>query len=294
MLDSVSHELRTPLAAIRATAGTLADPDVDWPADEVRGAGAASTAKPSDSRDWSATSSTSAGSRAAHSARNAQPFVLADLVDDAVAALVGHPGRPARRGRRAAGPPGRPRRCGLPGPRDRQRARERRPLRPADRPVADRGVHAPGSVAVRLTIEDGGAGVPDAALGSLFEKFYRVPRPNETARRGTGIGLTIVKGLVEAMGGAVAARRSELGGLALDIDLPVAAAARHGRRTAGRDGMSAPVVLLVEDDAPTRRALAQGLVAHGFDVTDAGDVADGPPGVGGAPSGPRDPRPGPA
>lgn len=37
--------------------------------------------------------------------------------------------------------------------------------------------------------------------------------------------------------------------------------------------MTAPLVLLIEDDAPTRRALAQGLVAHGFEIADAGDVA---------------------
>lgn len=37
--------------------------------------------------------------------------------------------------------------------------------------------------------------------------------------------------------------------------------------------MSAPLVLLVEDDGPTRRAVAQGLVAHGFEIADAGDVA---------------------
>ena len=37
--------------------------------------------------------------------------------------------------------------------------------------------------------------------------------------------------------------------------------------------MTAPLVLLIEDDAPTRRALAQALVAHGFEIADAGDVA---------------------
>jgi len=73
---------------------------------------------------------------------------------------------------------------------------------------------------VRLTIEDGGAGVPQEALDHLFDKFYRAPSRYAASRDGTGIGLTVVRGLVEAMGGSVAARKSELGGLAIDIDLP--------------------------------------------------------------------------
>jgi two-component system sensor histidine kinase KdpD len=76
---------------------------------------------------------------------------------------------------------------------------------------------------VRLAIEDAGPGVPDAALARLFDKFYRVPGRPETSRAGTGIGLAVVRGLVEAMGGRVGARQSGLGGLAIDIDLPAAA-----------------------------------------------------------------------
>jgi two-component system sensor histidine kinase KdpD len=73
---------------------------------------------------------------------------------------------------------------------------------------------------IRLTIEDGGDGVPTPALRRLFEKFYRVPGQPGRSRAGTGIGLAVVQGLVEATGGRVAARRSELGGLAIDLDLP--------------------------------------------------------------------------
>jgi signal transduction histidine kinase len=64
--------------------------------------------------------------------------------------------------------------------------------------------------------------VPEQALSKVFDKFYRVPGVAGGSRSGTGIGLAVVRGLVEAMGGRVAARRSELGGLAIDIDLPVA------------------------------------------------------------------------
>jgi signal transduction histidine kinase len=71
-------------------------------------------------------------------------------------------------------------------------------------------------------VEDSGPGVPDAELGRLFEKFYRVPGRAGGSRVGTGVGLAVVRGLTEAMGGSVTARRSELGGLAIDVLLPVA------------------------------------------------------------------------
>ncbi len=75
---------------------------------------------------------------------------------------------------------------------------------------------------VRLSVEDGGGGVPPEAMRKLFDKFYRVPGSDRGSRSGTGIGLAVVRGLIEATGGRVTARRSELGGLAIDLDLPVA------------------------------------------------------------------------
>lgn len=76
---------------------------------------------------------------------------------------------------------------------------------------------------VRLTIEDAGPGVATEHLPRLFEKFFRVPGTVRSSRSGTGVGLAVVRGLTEATGGRVDARRSELGGLAIDLDLPRAA-----------------------------------------------------------------------
>jgi two-component system sensor histidine kinase KdpD len=96
---------------------------------------------------------------------------------------------------------------------------------PAGTPIRIAAERLPDERRVRLTVEDAGAGVPDQALSKIFDKFYRVPGAVGGSRSGTGIGLAVVRGLVEATGGEVAARRSQLGGLAIDIDLPVAAAA---------------------------------------------------------------------
>ena len=96
---------------------------------------------------------------------------------------------------------------------------------PAGERVRVSAVPVDGSV--RLTVEDSGPGVPTEALPRLFEKFYRVQGRTTRSRPGTGVGLAVVRGLTEAMGGRVEARSSELGGLAVDVDLP---AAPDGRR----------------------------------------------------------------
>jgi two-component system sensor histidine kinase KdpD len=93
---------------------------------------------------------------------------------------------------------------------------------PLRAPIRVRSWVQDGERFARLTIEDGGAGVPASALPRLFEKLYRVPGSAGGSRAGTGIGLAVAKGLIEATGGRVSARRSDLGGLAIDFELPLA------------------------------------------------------------------------
>ncbi len=221
LLDSVSHDLRTPLASIRAAAGTLMDPDVEWPPEERRGIAASIDFE----AEWLNRLVTNLLDMSRVEAGELRPrlavFALPDLVAEAVrrsaTSLAGHPVElrvptdlppvlvdEVFIGQVLANTLDNAAKYGGPGA----------PIRVSAR-VADRRVS--------VTVEDGGQGVPADALPRLFEKFYRVPRKGEGSRRGTGIGLAVVRGLVEAMDGHVEARASELGGLAVVLDLPIAA-----------------------------------------------------------------------
>jgi K+-sensing histidine kinase KdpD len=85
---------------------------------------------------------------------------------------------------------------------------------------------------VEIRVEDGGPGLPDDAVQKIFEKFYRDPSARSHSGRGTGLGLAVVRGMVEAMGGRVSAGRSDLGGLAVCVNLPAARPPEPERTTA--------------------------------------------------------------
>ena len=73
-------------------------------------------------------------------------------------------------------------------------------------------------VAVRVL--DDGPGIPAADLTRVFERFYRVDKSRSRAPGGTGIGLAIVKHLVELLGGSVSAANRPEGGLRATVVLP--------------------------------------------------------------------------
>ncbi|HXH83296.1 MAG TPA: ATP-binding protein, partial [Candidatus Tectomicrobia bacterium] len=68
--------------------------------------------------------------------------------------------------------------------------------------------------------EDEGRGLADADLARVFEPYYRAPDAAATAR-GTGLGLAVVRALVEAHGGRVRADNRPTGGARFTLALPV-------------------------------------------------------------------------
>jgi two-component system sensor histidine kinase KdpD len=72
---------------------------------------------------------------------------------------------------------------------------------------------------VRIEVKDRGIGIPQGDLKRVFEKFYRVERPQQI--RGTGLGLSICKGIIEAHGGEITAENNPDRGTTFIITIPL-------------------------------------------------------------------------
>lgn len=88
---------------------------------------------------------------------------------------------------------------------------------PSGMPIAIKAVAFKDKVTIE--IKDQGLGIPDGDLKRVFDKFYRVVRPEQIT--GTGLGLSICKGIIEAHGGQIAAQNNPDKGVTFIVTLPL-------------------------------------------------------------------------
>ena len=74
---------------------------------------------------------------------------------------------------------------------------------------------------IRVSVEDNGFGIEAKYLDQIFEKFYRVKNEKTRFITGTGLGLPIVKGLVDALGGSITVESTPGVGSTFTVVIPV-------------------------------------------------------------------------
>jgi signal transduction histidine kinase len=120
-----------------------------------------------------------------------------------------------------------------------------------------------GEGGAEIVVRDTGVGIEPGLLHHVFEPFVQEERTLARSRGGLGLGLPLVKGLVELHGGSVAARSGGLGsGAEIAIRLPLASSPAAAEERGGDEAATAGRRVLVVDDNVDAAASLCDLVTH--------------------------------
>ena len=118
---------------------------------------------------------------------------------------------------------------------------------------------------VRLEIADTGRGIPPEVLGRIFEPFFTTKGAGE----GTGLGLSLCRGIIEDHGGTITVESVPGRGTTFGIELPIVVPPRAAPRAAAepRAPASAPSrVLVVDDEAGVAEVVAEAIARDGHET----------------------------
>jgi PAS domain S-box-containing protein len=140
---------------------------------------------------------------------------------------------------------------------------------PVDGRVAVRLRRDPERAQAILTVSDTGIGLAPEMLDKVFEVFVQADRAPDQARAGLGLGLALVKGLVQLHGGTV--RAQSLGpdrGAEFEVALPLDATTPSGIRAVGAPArVPSRRVLIIEDNLDSADSLCTALRLRGHQAT---------------------------
>lgn len=138
---------------------------------------------------------------------------------------------------------------------------------------------AAGNLKLRMTVEDTGCGISDADKSRLFEAFEQASPTTAGTHGGSGLGLSIAKGLARRLEGEIALADNPQGGSIFTVTIPVR---RAGPRLATETAPAKPRtrafelgrILLVEDHAVSALVMTRALSAAGWQVDAVQNGAD--------------------
>lgn len=131
---------------------------------------------------------------------------------------------------------------------------------------------------VIASVKDTGIGIPDESLDHIFDMFSQVERAKERTHGGLGIGLALVRGLVEAHGGWVRAESAGLGhGATFTVSLPLDPTQQSAQPSERNGRRALPLttrILVADDNADSAESLRMVLHYMGHEVHVAHDGAE--------------------
>lgn len=131
---------------------------------------------------------------------------------------------------------------------------------------------------VVVTVKDNGLGIPAEMIDRIFERFAQIDRPQERASSGLGLGLSLVKSLVEMHGGEITVHSEGTGaGSTFSIRLPAwnetpSATVEATKAKTKTNGLR---ILVVDDNKAAADMLGMSVRILGNDVRKASDGKEG-------------------
>ncbi|MGC4118005.1 MAG: PAS domain-containing protein [Myxococcales bacterium] len=137
-----------------------------------------------------------------------------------------------------------------------------------------------GAGSAEIQVADDGAGIPAGLLAKLFEPFVQAEATLDRSKGGLGLGLALVKGLVELHGGRAFVHSNGPGkGATFTVKLPLEPESSAGdERPAGAAGVRQGTgrrVLVIEDNTDAAESLREALELDGHEVAVAAEGQDG-------------------
>lgn len=124
-------------------------------------------------------------------------------------------------------------------------------------------------------VADAGVGISQADLPHVFDLFFQAEQDVHRPYSGLGIGLTLVKSLVEMHGGTVAVHSPGRGkGTTFTVKLPATHVPPIGKCGSAHHDCAPQKILIVEDNADTRESLKRVLALAGHEVEEAADAPE--------------------
>jgi len=142
-----------------------------------------------------------------------------------------------------------------------------------------------GDGVARIAVTDSGQGIDPVLLAQIFERFRQADSTSKRAQGGLGLGLTIVRHLIQSHGGAVYATSAGPGqGSTFTVELPLTLMAEGVGAESGSELQAEPPVsgeafvggisvLVVDDDRDTLEVVTTTLRQEGADVREAASVS---------------------
>jgi signal transduction histidine kinase/ActR/RegA family two-component response regulator len=123
-----------------------------------------------------------------------------------------------------------------------------------------------GAELAKLSVTDSGNGIPRGSLQKVFDAFYRVESEQGREVKGFGLGLSIVKTLIELHGGQVTVESEEGKGTSFHVTLPIS---QKVLARSAEGAVNVRRLLIVDDDPDIRQFLIDRLEGAGYALTAA-------------------------